>query len=96
MEHNALTKLLESYQRPEWGERWFFGNSFIVRYGGYCCYYEGDYWGYVWREGEEATTKREYSWRSFEDMLNSTIEELGKTWATVLHAADEEELDILM
>ena len=90
MSDNALTRILEERQLHGYTP-----SSFYLLSGEYTVFYSGSYYGYVYREDDPDTNNdHEYGWHSFEEMLDSTIDELGKTWREVLIETPADKISI--
>lgn len=81
MNKNALTRVLEEaslhHDSPD---------CFELFHGKYTLFYSGSFYGYVYvtEDPDSDQNEHEYTWKSFDEMLDDTIDEIGKTWREVL------------
>ena len=90
MSENALTRILEERQLHGYSP-----DGFYLLYGEYTINYCGSYYGYVYREDDpNPDYEHEYGWHSFEEALDSTIEEIGKTLREILRETPADMIDV--
>ena len=87
MNNTALQRLLEERKLHN-----DYVDCFGLQYSNYDICYTGSYFGYVCQSDAPSTTEHEYTWQSFEEMLDDTIEEVGKTWREVLEETSPDKL----
>ena len=82
MNKTALDVVLEIRKRNGYVD------YFELFYSNYTVFYSGSYYAYVYEtdDPDSDANEHEYGWRSFEEMLDSEIEEIGMTWRQVLLA----------
>lgn len=78
MKENALKVLNDAYRRLDYLE------YFDFEYSKYTFYYCGAYFGYVFETRKGKFDEDEYAWGSFDEMLDSRIDEFGKTMREAL------------
>ncbi len=91
MADNALTRILNECSLHNDSP-----DCFELFYGKYTLFYSGSFYGYVYETNDPDSdqNEHEYTWGSFDEMLDSVVDEIGKTWRDVLEETASDKIFI--